>query len=147
MKCPKCEKAELRLDRGTDMFEFCPEYCGYEQYNARSALFRETKAGGTDGVIVDTPIGERAVFPDIYNEVFKAKEQNIKTNRDIINAMTDEELAEWKRKYPADQQDPQNGYCRVYWRLPKPCRLDLKCRQCITEWLKAPAGKHQEIKE
>ena len=70
----------------------------------------------------------------------------MKTNRDVINAMTDEDLAVWKCELQPMRQDP-NGYCRIYWQLPKPCRVDLNCRQCLTEWLKAPAGEHQEIEE
>ena len=66
-----------------------------------------------------------------------------KTNRDVINAMTDEELAKWKCKFP-DRHD-RNGHCRIYWLNPQRCRPELNCRQCLTEWLKAPAGKHQEI--
>ena len=67
-----------------------------------------------------------------------------KTNRDVINAMTDEELADWKRTFPSDAKD-QNGYCRIYWLDARPCHIELNCRQCLTAWLKAPAGKHQEV--
>lgn len=71
---------------------------------------------------------------------------DIITNRDVINAMSDEELADWKRTFTSDLRD-RNGYCRIYWLSPKRCRPDLNCRACIAEWLKAPAGKHQEIAE
>ena len=67
------------------------------------------------------------------------------TNRDVINAMTDEELAAWKCKFP-DRHD-RNGHCRIYWLNPQRCRPELNCRQCLTEWLKADAGKHQEVAE
>lgn len=70
-----------------------------------------------------------------------------KTNRDVINAMTDEELADWKRTFPGDDVKKQNGYCRIYWLSPKRCRPELNCRKCIAEWLKAQAGKHQEVQE
>ena len=68
-----------------------------------------------------------------------------KTNRDVINAMSDEELADWKRTFPSDARD-RNGYCRIYWLSPKRCRPELSCKQCLLDWLKAPAGKHQEVK-
>lgn len=68
----------------------------------------------------------------------------LKTNRDVINAMSDEELAKWKCEHPADRRD-RNGCCRIYWLSPKPCRPHINCRLCIAEWLKAPAGKHQEV--
>lgn len=68
-----------------------------------------------------------------------------KTNRDVINAMTDEELAKWKHSYPAKIKD-KNGYCRIYWLDPHRCRPELSCTDCVIAWLKAPAGKHQEVK-
>lgn len=74
----------------------------------------------------------------------KEFEPKLKTNRDLINEMTDEELAAWKHSYPAEMKD-KNGYCRIYWQNPHRCRPEFYCRQCLTEWLKAPAGKHQEV--
>ena len=67
-----------------------------------------------------------------------------KTNRDLINAMSDEELAKWKLTFPSDAMD-RNGYCRIYWRAPKRCRPELNCNKCLLDWLKAPAGQHQEV--
>lgn len=69
-----------------------------------------------------------------------------KTNRDVINAMSDEELAAWKHSYPSEMKD-KNGYCRIFWQIPWKCTTELNCRQCLTAWLKADAGKHQEIKK
>lgn len=68
-----------------------------------------------------------------------------KTNRDVINAMTDEELANWKCQNPGHHN--KNGHCRIYWLDARPCHIELNCRQCLTDWLKAPAGKHQEVKD
>jgi protein-tyrosine phosphatase len=67
-----------------------------------------------------------------------------KTNRDVINAMTDEELAKWKNQVCSDRRY-KNGYCRIYWQNPHRCRPELSCTDCVTAWLKAPAGKHQEV--
>jgi hypothetical protein len=71
-------------------------------------------------------------------------EQKPKTNRDVINAMTDEELAKWADLLPCFKRDP-NGFCRIYWQNPKPCKPQLNCIDCRAAWLKAPAGKHQEV--
>lgn len=64
-----------------------------------------------------------------------------KTNRDVVNAMTDEELVE----FAFGRGDVGNKYCRVHWQDSKPCRYDLNCSICMLAWLKAPAGKHQEV--
>lgn len=71
---------------------------------------------------------------------------DIITNRDVINAMSDEELADWKHKFHTSKHT-DNTYCRIYWLNPKPCRPELNCKTCVLEWMKAPAGKHQEIQE
>jgi hypothetical protein len=65
-----------------------------------------------------------------------------KTNRDVINAMTDEELAKWKCKF---QSMDKTGPCRVYWQNPQRCLIGLHCVECSIEWLTAPARKHQEV--
>lgn len=71
---------------------------------------------------------------------------DIITNRDVINAMSDDELAKWADLLPCFKRE-QNGFCRIYWQNPKPCRPELNCIDCRAAWLKAPAGKHQEIAE
>lgn len=65
-----------------------------------------------------------------------------KTNRDVINAMSDEELARWKLDFSVPNVD---SFCRVWWKDAKPCSENCKCKDCLAEWLKAPAGKHQEV--
>lgn len=72
------------------------------------------------------------------------KDVLVMTNRDLINAMSDEELAKWKHSFPSEMKD-KNGYCRIFWQNPQKCRQELKCKDCLTEWLKAPAGEHQEV--
>ena len=63
-----------------------------------------------------------------------------KTNGDLVRAMSNKELAAWR--FPRGDRD-QQGYCRIYWLDAQRCRLTLDCRQCLEEWLEAPAGKHQ----
>ena len=70
-----------------------------------------------------------------------------KTNRDVVNDMSDEELAKWKLDLSGSEHvRGKNGFCRVWWQDAKPCSENCKCKDCLTEWLKAPAGKHQEVK-
>lgn len=72
---------------------------------------------------------------------FEPKER---TNRDVINAMSDEEFADMIFAIIQHRQG-KTGYCRVYWQNAQRCRPELNCRQCLTAWMKAPAGKHQEV--
>lgn len=71
---------------------------------------------------------------------------DIITNRDVINAMSDEELADSFFAFGM-KRTGKDGFCRVHWQNPLPCRPWLKCNMCLREWLKAPAGKHQKIQE
>lgn len=96
----------------------------------------------------DSPIGiSSAMKESILDDEFEQEKKQMtepKTNRDVINAMSDEELAKWKESCPVELDD-KNGYCRIFWLDARPCHIELNCRQCLTEWLKAPAGKHQEV--
>lgn len=56
-----------------------------------------------------------------------------KTNRDVINAMTDEELATCFG-IPCPPKIKKN--CRPF---------NEQCEECWLEWLKSPAGEHQEV--
>lgn len=67
-----------------------------------------------------------------------------KTNRDVVNAMSDEEFADMIFSI-INRRQGKTGYCRIYWQNAQRCRPFLKCNQCLTAWLKAPAGKHQEV--
>ena len=60
---------------------------------------------------------------------------DIITNRDVINAMSDEEFA----KLRVYQCPPvQAEFCKG--------TDTVKCVKCWLNWLKAPAGKHQDVK-
>ena len=56
--------------------------------------------------------------------------ETIMTNRDLINAMSDEELAKWKCQNPGHHN--KNGHCRIYWLDARPCHPMLPCGLRIT---------------
>lgn len=90
----------------------------------------------------------RKVYADIYIDDHNAggvQLPGMETNGDVVRAMTDEKLASWRFK--SQSAAGKVGWCRKYWQNPLPCRTWLSCRACVLAWLKAPAGKHQQIKE
>ena len=95
-----------------------------------------------DGCTVCGLDGEQQAIADDGCDYFVAAKKP--TNRDLINAMSDEELAD-EFFSVANKRTGKNGYCRIYWQNPKPCRPWLKCNKCLLDWLKAQAGEHQEV--